>query len=119
MIGLIGLGKIGKATLERLRPFGFKVIVCDPCIDEGLSKSLDFEITEDVDYLLSESDIVSLHCPLTKKTTGMVNSEFLNKMKKNGILVNTARAAILKNLDCLEKILEKTRIFRNFLMSFR
>ncbi|WP_375660451.1 NAD(P)-dependent oxidoreductase, partial [Bartonella sp. CL74QHWL] len=76
-IGLIGLGKIGKATLEQLRPFGCTGIVYDPYIDEGLAKSLNFKLPEDINYLLEESDVVSLHCPLTKKTTGMINSAFL------------------------------------------
>ncbi|WP_208438129.1 C-terminal binding protein [Bartonella taylorii] len=110
-IGLIGLGKIGKATLERLSPFGCKVIVYDPYIDEGLAKSLNFKLLEDIDYLLEESDVVSLHCPLTKKTTGMINSAFLKKMKKNGILVNTARGKILSDFDCLEKHLRENPEF--------
>ncbi|WP_273758853.1 D-isomer specific 2-hydroxyacid dehydrogenase family protein [Bartonella sp. AU55XJBT] len=97
-------GKIVKATLERLRPFGFKILVYDPYIDEGLAKSLNFKLLEDIDTLLGESDVVSLHCPLTKKTIGMINSEFLNKMKKNAILVNTARGKILSGFDCLESI---------------
>lgn len=79
---MIGLGKIGKATLERLRPFGFEVLVYDPYIDEGLAKSLNFKLLEDMNTLLGKSDVVSLHCPLTHKTIGMINSEFLNRMKK-------------------------------------
>lgn len=82
IIGLIGLGKIGKATLERLKAFGFKVIVYVPYLDEGLSKSLNFEFTEDIDHLLNISDVASLHCPLTMNTIGMVESKFLSKMKK-------------------------------------
>lgn len=90
-IGLIGLGKIGKATLERLKLFGFKVIVYDPYIYEGLAKSLNFKLLEDMNALLEEFEIVPFHCPFTKKSMGMINSEFLPKMKKNAILVNTAR----------------------------
>lgn len=71
-IGLIGLGKIGKATLERLKPFGFKVIVYDPYIYEGLAKSLNFKLLEDMNVLLEESDIVPFHCPFTKKSMGMI-----------------------------------------------
>ncbi len=115
IIGLIGLGKIGKATLERLKPFGFNVIVYDPYIEEGLSKSLGFKITSSMDDLLHMSDIVSLHCPLTKSTEAMIDSIFLGKMKPNGVLVNTARGKILKNLDVLEEHLRKNKDFQAFL----
>ncbi|EJF84996.1 NAD(P)-dependent oxidoreductase [Bartonella rattimassiliensis] len=114
-IGLIGLGKIGKTTLERLRPFGFKVTVYDPYIDKGLSKSLNFKLLENINTLLEKSDVVSLHCPLTNKTIGMINSEFLKKMKKNAILVNTAREKILRDFDCLEKHLRENPEFHAFL----
>lgn len=114
-VGLIGLGKIGKATLERLKPFGFDIIVYDPYIEEGLAKSLNFKIVSELDELLNKSDIVSLHCPLTKRTEGMVNKSFLEKMKPNAILVNTARGKILENLDVLKEHLINNTEFQVFL----
>nr|WP_244426910.1 NAD(P)-dependent oxidoreductase [Bartonella senegalensis] len=59
-----------------------------------------------MNVFLEESDVVSLHCPPTKNM-GMINSEFLKKMKKNVILVNTAKSKILSYFDCLEKLLRE------------
>ncbi|WP_342752508.1 MULTISPECIES: NAD(P)-dependent oxidoreductase [unclassified Bartonella] len=66
-----------KATLERLRPFGFEILIYDPYIDEEHAKSLIFKLLEDMNTLLEKSDVVSLHCPLTNKTIRMINLEFL------------------------------------------
>ena len=110
-IGLIGLGNIGKATLERLRPFGFELLVYDPYIEKGISKSLDFRLVDDLSFLLETSDVISLHCPLTAETKGIIDSDFLDKMKENGVLVNTARGKLLKSLDILESHMRRNPDF--------
>ncbi len=114
-VGLIGLGKIGKAVLERLKPFGFNVLVYDPYIEVGLAKSLRFEWVESLDQLLEKSDIVSIHCPLTKSTEKLISSDFLGKMKKNAILVNTARGKLLESFDVIERHLKENTEFQVFL----
>lgn len=95
-LGIVGMGKIGKAVAERSRGFGLKLIYTD-------SKQLpDVEATFAAEYrplddLLGGSDFVSLHCPLTAQTRGLIAETALRKMKHNAILINTARGPIVVN----------------------
>jgi len=90
-VGIIGAGAIGKKTAQLCKAFGCHVIafsrsaVSDPSIDEQVS----------LDELLERADIVSLHCPLTPQTKGLIGADQLKKMKKNTILINTARGAVV------------------------
>ncbi|WP_246668505.1 NAD(P)-dependent oxidoreductase [Bartonella refiksaydamii] len=61
------MSKIRKATREWLKPFGSKVIIYDLYIGENLASSFNFKLFEDIDCLLEESDVASLHCSLTKR----------------------------------------------------
>jgi lactate dehydrogenase-like 2-hydroxyacid dehydrogenase len=90
-LGIVGLGKIGKAVAERARGFGLKLIYTDskPFAESDGYRSLD--------DLLQESDFVSLHCPLTVQTRGLIDEAALRKMKRSAILVNTARGPIIVN----------------------
>lgn len=89
-IGIIGFGKIGKAVAKIADAFGMRVLA-------STNHPAPFENVEfcDKDRLLSESDFVSLHCPLTPLTEGMVNADFLSKMKKSAILINTSRGQVV------------------------
>lgn len=89
-IGIIGFGKIGKAVAKIAAAFEMKVIACT-------NHPSPFENVEfcERDELLSRSDFVSIHCPLTPLTEGMVNSDFLSKMKKSAILINTSRGQVV------------------------
>ncbi|RZF55663.1 C-terminal binding protein [Acinetobacter halotolerans] len=100
-VGLIGLGKIGTATALRLRALNFNVIVYDPYITTSYFKSLNLKRVHTLQELLSTSDIVSLHCPLTNETHGLINENFLKLMKQDAVLINTARGKMLKNFDVL------------------
>jgi phosphoglycerate dehydrogenase-like enzyme len=114
-VGLIGLGKIGIATSLRLKAFGLNVCAYDPYMDQGLCKSLGLRNFKNLGELLSFSDIVSLHCPLTEQTVGMIDANFLRGMKSDAILVNTARGKLLKSLPTLEEHLRANKEFRAFL----
>lgn len=101
-VGLIGAGAIGKTLAALLKAFGAKVIVHnrrplnDPNVDANVT----------LDELLTQADIVSLHCPLTPETKGMINKENLAKMKKDAFLVNAARGPVVDNAalaDALNK----------------
>lgn len=90
-LGIVGMGKIGKAVAERAKGFGLKLIYTD-------SKQMPGdEAYRSLDDLLRESDFVSLHCPLTAKTRGLIDASALQKMKRSAILVNTARGPIIVN----------------------
>ncbi|KAH0790624.1 hydroxyacid dehydrogenase [Histomonas meleagridis] len=90
-IGIIGTGAIGKKVANLCKAFGCTVIgynrskVTDPSIDAQVS----------LDELLQRSDVVSLHCPLTEQTKGMIGAKELSLMKKSAILINTARGAVV------------------------
>jgi D-lactate dehydrogenase len=91
--GLIGLGKIGKATASILRGFGCRVLGFDRYEDpECKQMGVEYVSIEDV---LFNSDIVSLHCPLTPETFHLINEETISKMKKGVMLINTSRGALI------------------------
>ncbi len=99
--GTIGLGRIGTAVALRLKAIGFKIAFYDPYLARGIEKSLGLTRYHDMMKLVSESDVVSIHTPLTAETAEMVNGKFLSAMKPASILVNTARGGIFKNADVL------------------
>ncbi|MDB5818185.1 MAG: hypothetical protein JWQ11_1825 [Rhizobacter sp.] len=114
-VGLVGLGKIGIATALRLKAFGFNISAHDPYVDRGFWKSLGIHYVGTLDELLASSDVVSLHCPLTEETTGMIDRQFLARMKPDAILVNTARGKLMQSLQTLEAHLRANHEFRVFL----
>ncbi len=99
-VGIVGAGKIGKKVAELSKAFGCKVIaynrstINDNSIDEQVS----------LEELLKNSDIVSLHCPLTSETKGMIGKEQLKLMKETAILINTARGDVVKSADLAEAL---------------
>ena len=92
-VGLIGFGAIAKATAKLLNAFGSKVI----CFSR--TRPLDSDAYNaaylPLDDLLRQSDIISLHVPVTPETCGLVNEAFIKKMKKSALLINTARGEIV------------------------
>lgn len=88
-IGLIGYGKIGTAVAKIADAFSMNILCYVPSKKSQPNfKSFRF-VT--LDELAAQSDIVSLHCPLTPETTGIINKNFISKMKKNAIVINTSR----------------------------
>ena len=100
--GVIGTGKIGRIFIDICRGFGMKVIAYDlyPAKDSGIDYV-------DLDTLFRESDIISLHCPLTKETEHIVNAAAFDKMKKNAIIINTSRGALIDTIDLLDALMLK------------
>ena len=109
-IGLIGFGSIGQRVAKIASSFGMKILVNTRTaarIDEYNSTAREDEkvTAATLDELLSQSDIVSLHCPLTKDNNRLINSESLKKIKKGALLVNTARGALIDE-DAVRAALE-------------
>tara|TARA_B110000211_G_scaffold135250_1_gene154972 strand:- start:135 stop:1115 length:981 start_codon:yes stop_codon:yes gene_type:complete len=100
-VGIIGCGKIGLALCNILNGFGANVLVCDPYAQPG-----NYTIT-DLDSLLTQSDIISLHCPLTDQTHHLINDEAFNKMKPGVMLINTSRGALLNSKACINALKTK------------
>jgi len=92
-MGLVGFGKIAKATAKLARAFGMHVIAYSPEI--APDAATDTELTDDISSLFSRSDVLSLHCPLTDDNKGMVNAERLALMKPGALMINTARGPLI------------------------
>jgi C-terminal binding protein len=107
-MGIIGLGRIGTATALRARALKMRVLACDPYIRPGIGKAVGVQMA-DLDAVLADSDVVSLHVPLTDETHGMIDADALDKMKPHAILVNTARGAVV-DVDALTEALRSKRI---------
>ena len=93
--GIVGLGRIGTAAAIRAKAFGMRVVAYDPYISRGTEIALGVERVESLPALLQQSDVVSLHCPLTVETRNLINAETLPLMKREAILINTARGAVI------------------------
>jgi glyoxylate reductase len=98
-LGIIGMGKIGKAVARRASGFGMKILFTDP-------EKISFESATQVPLqeLLKNSDIVSLHTPLTPGTLGLINKPMLSLMKPTSILINAARGPLVDTSDLLEAL---------------
>jgi D-3-phosphoglycerate dehydrogenase/C-terminal binding protein len=107
-MGIIGLGRIGSATALRARGLRMRVIACDPYLRPGLDKSFGVPLV-DLDTLMAQSDVVSIHTPLTSETRTVINARTLGLMKRTALLVNTARGAVV-DTHALAEALASNRI---------
>ena len=98
--GIVGTGKIGAAMCRICHGFGMKVIA----YDIYQNPDLDFVEYVDFDTLLANSDLISLHCPLTEENYHLINQDTIRKMKDEVILVNTSRGALIKTDDLIAGI---------------
>lgn len=103
-VGLFGIGNIGKRVANILISFGAKVVYYDKFrLSQSEEKLLNVEY-KDVDELLSMSDIVSLHCPLTDDTKHLINEKSIALMKNGSILVNTSRGPLVCESDLINAL---------------
>lgn len=93
-VGLIGYGDIAVALSKMLLGFDVKVMACDIHFNHEAADKYHV-IESDADTIIRESDVISLHVPLTTETAAMVNKEFLKKMKNTAVLINTARGKLV------------------------
>jgi len=94
-LGIVGLGRIGTATALRAKAFGLHVLFYDPCLPEGVDKSLGIDRIRSLEELLARSDAVSLHCPLSDETRHLIDDDAVFQMKRGAYLVNTARGGVV------------------------
>lgn len=101
-IGIIGFGSIGRATAQLAQAFGMKVLVVathiEPKMETATCKYAD------LDTLLSKSDVISLHCPLTPKTKDLINKQSISKMKSGVKIINTARGPLINEQDLADAL---------------
>jgi len=93
-VGIIGTGKIAKILIVTLRAMGMRVLAYDIYPDYEFAKETGTEYTS-LDEIYKESDIVSLHCPLTKETEHMINRTAITKMKDGVMIINTGRGKLI------------------------
>lgn len=100
-LGIIGFGRIGRAVGKIARAMGMEVLAYNRSRHpegEQIGRYVD------LDTVLSQSDIISLHCPLTPENTGFINASTISKMKDGAILLNTARGALLNEQDVADAL---------------
>jgi glyoxylate reductase len=102
-IGIVGAGRIGQAVAQRAKGFNMKILYCNPSRRPELEKNLDAKPTE-LNELLRESDYVSIHVPLNKQTTHLINAEKLQLMKKTAYLINNSRGAVVDEKALFEAL---------------
>lgn len=105
-IGIIGTGKIAKILIRLLKGFGMRILAYD------LYPDMKFAGEEGISYvsldeLYRESDIISLHCPLTDQTKYMIDKDSIDKMKEGVMIINTGRGQLINTNDLIEGLKEK------------
>jgi C-terminal binding protein len=107
--GIVGLGRIGTAAALRAKALGFRVVFFDPFRPNGTELALGIARSASLEALLEQSDVLSLHAPLTPETRGLIGAAALARLPEGGVVVNTARGPIL-DLDALEAALRSGRL---------
>ncbi len=100
--GVVGTGKIGQAMVKILNGFQMRVLCYDPYPVKGLEAEY-----VSLEELLRQSDVISLHCPLTSQTKHLINKETIKSMKEGIYLVNTSRGGLINTDDLIDAMLEK------------
>ena len=116
-IGLVGFGAIGREVASRLKAFGCRIVVADPCVGPDCMDTYAVQLVP-LEELLATSDFISLHASLNASTSRLVDHGFLKKMKKGAFLVNTARGELIDE-DALCDALEKGHLAGAALDCFR
>ncbi len=102
-VGIIGTGKIGSVVTKILNGFGCRILVHDINENTELKNKYDAVYT-DYETLLQESDIITLHIPLTLETKYLINRNSISKMKKGVMLINTSRGALVNTKDTINAL---------------
>ena len=105
-IGIIGTGKIAKILIRMLKGFGMRILAYDLYPDMKFAEEESFSYVS-LDELYRESDIISLHCPLTDQTKYMIDKNSIDKMKEGVMIINTGRGQLINTNDLIEGLKEK------------
>jgi len=102
-LGVIGAGKIGLHVIRMAKGFGMKVLAFDVTKNSFMAEILGFEYA-DIEYILQNSDIISLHAPLNNATFHLINKNNINIIKKGALIVNTSRGGLIETEALLEAL---------------
>lgn len=103
VVGLLGFGRIPQLVAQKMRGFGIKINAYDPYVEKETAEKAGVSLV-DLDTILTESDFISVHMPLTEETKGMINRECFEKMKPTAVLVNTARGGVIDETALIEAL---------------
>lgn len=95
VLGIVGLGRIGTAMALRAKALGLDVVFYDPYLRSGYDKALGIRSSDSFEELLGQSQIISLHCPLTEETRHMIDDAAIAAMPRRSIVINTARGGVV------------------------
>lgn len=104
-VGIVGLGRIGRNVVQRLKGFETKVLACSPEVDSRYAEQAGIEYV-DMDTLLAQSDYVTLHAPLTDDTRFLIDANAIRRMKTTAFVINTARGGLVEDRDLLTALKE-------------
>jgi C-terminal binding protein len=102
--GILGLGRIGTAAALRAKALGYRVVFYDPALPNGSDRAIGVTRCRTMDEMLAQADVLSIHCPLTRKTRGLIGERELRLLPKDAVVVNTARGPIV-DIDALARVL--------------
>ena len=109
-VGVVAAGRIGTAVLKRMKPFDVNLHYTDRYrLPESVEKDLNLTYHKNVDSLVKNCDVVSIHCPLHPETEHMFNDDLISKMRKGSYIVNTARGKICDK-DAITRALESGQL---------
>ncbi|MEM7025751.1 MAG: NAD(P)-dependent oxidoreductase, partial [Pseudomonadota bacterium] len=94
-VGIIGYGHIGTRVVRLLKPFGCRILVDDPYVELSPEDIADGVVATDLDGLLAESDVVSLHARVTEETRGFLDANAFSRMRRGAYFINTARGPMV------------------------
>ena len=105
VLGIVGMGRIGQAVAHRARAFGLEIAYTNrKRLPEAVESMLSARFVEEVDALVAQSDILTLHCPLTPETRGLMDARRIALMKPGASLINTARGELIDQDALIEAL---------------
>ena len=103
VLGVAGLGRIGKLVAQRAAAFGMRVMAYDPFVSEERAKAMNIELV-DLDTLVEKSDFLTIHLPKTKETVGLINADAMKRAKDSLRIINVARGGIVDEADLADAV---------------
>lgn len=107
--GIFGMGRIGTAAALRAKALGFNILFYDPYLPNGADKSIGVERTRDMKELFRRANVLSIHCPATRETRGLIGYHLLSLLPPGAVLVNTGRGEVL-DLDAVQRCLKENTL---------
>lgn len=95
VFGIVGMGRIGTAAAHRAKAHGMQIIFYDPYVPDGWERAHGVARVESLRDLLAKANVLSLHCPATRETEGMIGAEKIAALPPGSILINTARGVLV------------------------